>query len=66
MEESDTALRSALSSVFIALFSTSGCAQIFLFFPVVRLAKSHLFFFFFTISLESLTFLFWALNFAVT
>lgn len=44
MEEPDTALRSALSRMFITLFSTSGCAQILLFFPVVRLAKSHLIF----------------------
>lgn len=32
-EECDTALRSALHSMFITLFSTSRCAQIFLFFP---------------------------------
>lgn len=62
MEESDTALRSALSSMFITLFSTLGCAQIFLLFPVVRLAKSHLFSPLQPLWNLCLTFLFWALN----
>lgn len=62
MEESDTALRSALSSMFITLFSALGCAQIFLLFPVVRLAKSHLFSPLQPLWNLCLTFLFWALN----
>ena len=68
MEESDTALRSALLSMFITLFSISGCAQIFPFFPVVRLAKSHKVFFLYILpgTWPHLTFLFWALNFTVT